>query len=127
MVTWLLVLQLAMWQRVEPPVLHQGSWQSCDHAERVLEHRKAGRLLWELHLGPDDEFALYKGEGPDGEDHTHDGPDNLLGPSYHVLDFSTYRADRTWTVPALHLQVNVVRAGGSRDECMSWWVRVETK
>jgi len=123
---WLLLAQLAVWEPVKPPTLHQGSWQSCDHAERVLEHRVNGRPVWELHLGPDDEFGLYQ-QPLNGEDHRHDGPDNLLGPSYRVTADGTWRGKRNWTVPSLHLWVSIVAAGGSREQCESFYVRVETK
>jgi hypothetical protein len=108
---WLLLAQLAVWQPVRPPVLHQGHWQSCDHAERVLEHRVLGRLVWELHLGPDDEFGLYD-HAVDG-DHDHGDRANLLAPGFRYEG----RMGKAWTVPRLHLWVNVVRGGGSRDEC----------
>lgn len=122
MVQWLLVAQIAFWQPVQTPVLHQGSWQSCDHEERVLEHRVNGQLLWEMHLGPDDEFALYR-TSVDGE-HDHASSENLLGSAFHYEAMQS-RSGRTWTVLALRLWINVVRAGGSRDECQAYWVRIE--
>jgi hypothetical protein len=70
-----------------------------------------GKLLWELHLGPDDEFALYD-HRVDG-DHSHAARANLLAPGYRY----EARAGQAWTIPTLHLWVNVVRGGGSRDEC----------
>jgi hypothetical protein len=122
---WLLVLQLAFFQSVLPPVLHQGHWQSCDHEERVLDHAVLGRVLWSLHLGPDDEFALYKAPEPAEDDHR--SPRNLLGPAYayHALPS---RLGRSWRVPSLHLWVNVLQGGGSREECAanSYYIRVET-
>lgn len=108
----LLWLQLAVWQPVKPPVLHQGHWQSCDHEERVLEHRLNGRLLWEVHLGPDDEFGLY--DHQINGDHDHADPANLLAPGYKYES----RLGQAWTIPSLHLWLNVVRGGGSRDTCI---------
>lgn len=122
--TWmLLVLQLAVWQPVHPPVLHQGHWQSCDHAERILEHRVNGKLLWELHLGPDDEFGLYD-HYVECCDHNHAAKTNLLAPGYKYNS----RMGQVWTIPKLHLWVNVVQGGGSRDECAAhaYYVRVES-
>ena len=118
----LLIGQLVMCQPVQPPVLHACSWQSCDHEERVLEHRVLGKLHWELHLGPDDEFALYDHQ-VDGEEHSHATVDNLLGPDYHVSG-DNYRARREWLIPQLHLKLNITAAGGSRDECQSFWLQV---
>ena len=118
---WLLLVQLAVWQPVKPPVLHQGHWQSCDGSERVLEHRTNGVLQWELHLGPDDEFGLYVRK-TDGE-HDHADPANLLAPGYRHEN----RAGRAWRIPSLRLWVSVVRGGGSRDECAAhaFYVRIE--
>lgn len=119
----LLLLQLAVWQPVRYPVLHQGHWQSCDHEERVLEHQVNGRLLWELHLGPDDEFALY--DHPVNGDHDHATKANLLAPGFRYES----RLGQAWTVPSLRLWVNVVRGGGSRDQCIehAFYVMVEAR
>lgn len=124
----LLVLQIVTWERVQPPVLHAGTWQSCDGEERVLEHRVLGRTLWSLHMGPNDEFALYRpgAEPPDG-DHDHEGTGNLLGPAYRVSMLSTYRGVRRWAISSLKLWISVVRAGGSRQECESFFIRIEEK
>lgn len=126
---WLLLLQLATWERVLPPVLHQGTWQSCDGEERTLEHWgfKGRRYveLWELHMGPQDEFALYD-RWVDG-DHAHDTPDNLLGEYYHINALPTMRGARQWSVPSLRLWLSIVRAGGSREECESYYIRIEQR
>ncbi len=121
---WLLVLQLAFWSSVLPPVLHAGHWQSCDGEERVLDHAVLGKVLWSLHLGPGDEFALYKVPEPAEDDHS--GPRNLLGPAYHYHALPS-RPGRSWRLPSLHLWVNVVQGDGSRDECAenAYYVRVE--
>lgn len=104
-----------------------GNWQSCqarsedgsiEYGERVFEYRVNGVLKWSLHLGPKDQFALYPDLGPDGPDHTHD-VGNLLTPEYIVS------TSKTWAVPTLKLKVDVVLAGGSRDECESYYVQVE--
>jgi hypothetical protein len=138
-----LLLQLAQWERVQPPILHQGSWQSCDSAERVLQHTEMRKVatptyyksykfapsyetvvVWELHMGPGNEFGLYV-KPLDGEDHTHDGPDNLLGPDYRVTSEGTWRGKRQWIIPSLHLRIKIVAAGGSRTECESFYITVE--
>lgn len=119
----LFILQLAVWQPVRYPVLHQGHWQSCDHEERVLEHRVLGHLQWEMHLGPDDEFALYPGT-VNGE-HDHAAKANLLAPGYRYDG----RAGKAWTavVNGIHLWISVVQGGGSQDACIAhaYYIRVE--
>lgn len=118
--------QEAHWERVQAPILHQGTWQSCGHAERVLEHRALGKLVWSLHLGPDDEFALYaSGAEPEDGDHSHATHANLLAPAYKVGSIATWRGKRSWSVARLRLWVDIVRAGGSRDECQSFFIRIE--
>jgi hypothetical protein len=112
----------------DPRVQLAGSWQSCQqedgsYGERIFDYCVLGRCQWALHMGPRDEFALYRAPGPDGE-HTHDGEDNLLAPSYHVNDVRTWRGKRNWSVPSLHLWVSVVAAGGSYETCDSFYVLV---
>ena len=125
--SWLLlVLQLAQWEPVKPPTLHQGFWETCGGAERVLEHRVNGKLRWELHMGPDDEFALYDHE-VNGEDHTHDSPDNLLAPGYRVRDVQTWRGKRNWNIPRLRLWVSIAMAGEPEAGCESFYIRIERK
>ncbi len=120
---WLLLAQLAVWEPVKPPVQHQGYWQSCEGAERVLEHRTNGYLNWELHMGPADEFALYAFR-VDG-DHNHGDKLNLLGTPHHD-SLETWRGGRQWNIPSLHLWISVVRAGESKN-CDSFYIRIEGK
>jgi hypothetical protein len=122
---WLLLAQLAIWQPVKPPVLHQGYLQNCMGEERVLEHRVNGHLLWELHTGPGPEFALYAFRVADG-DHTHTDPLNLL-TAPNVDSLQTYRGARQWSVASLHLWISVVRAGEAAEGCDSFYIRIETK
>lgn len=124
MITLLFTLQLAVWQSVHPPVLHAGYWESCAGEERALEHAVNGQVRWILHLGPDDEFALYRGTGPSGE-HDHIDRANLLGPAYRIAGLSTFRGARQWRIPALRLWLSITRAGGSRPECQSFHIRIE--
>ncbi len=121
---FLLLAQLAVWEPVRPPVLHQGYWQSCDGAERVLERWVLGLLAWELHMGPRDEFALYV-ENVDGPDHTHDDKRNLLGAPSHD-DLKTWTGGRQWGIPELSLWISIVRAGGTAG-CDSFYIRIERK
>jgi hypothetical protein len=119
---WLLLAQLAVWQPVVAPTLHQGYWQSCEGAERVLEHRVNGYLLWELHTGPADQFALYAFK-VDGPDHSHEGGLNLLGTP-QADSLQTYRGARQWAVPSLHLWISVVRAGDAPVGCDAFFIKV---
>lgn len=120
-----LLAQLAVWEAVKPPVLHQGFWQSCDHAERVLEHRVNGELKWELHM-TDVDFGLYAFRVADGE-HSHEGPLNLLSsPRFDSLPTAT--RGRQWTVPSLHLWISIVQAGETeRGYCSDFYIRIEHK
>lgn len=123
MTLWLLLVQLAVWQPVKPPVLHQGHWQSCGDHERALEHRVNGKLVWEMHLGPYNEFALYD-HAVDG-DHDHADRTNLLAPGYRYES----RAGQAWTVPKLRLWVSVVQAGEGKGDCVdsAYYVMVRTQ
>lgn len=122
------------WQSVRSPndagVYLWGNWQSCRQAdgtypERVYDHWIDGKCDWSLHMGPYREFALFRtNEQPDPDD--HQTPANLLGPRYMVDDYSL-RGKRNWTIPNLHLHISIAFAGGSRDECESYMVRVERK
>ena len=99
----------------------EGNWQSCraddgQYSERVYDGRWAGVAPFELHLGPYHEFGLFRGIQDDHRD--HDSSDNLLYP--HTVEVVGNQARQTWEVPGLHLDVRL--AGGSRDECESWYV-----
>ncbi len=122
----LILAQLAIWQPVQPPVLHQGHWTSCEGAERVLEHRVGGRVAFELHMGPGAEFALYSGYGPDGPEHTHDGADNLLGAPEHD-SLETWHGARQWGVASLGLWLSIIRGGETKPGCDAFFIRIERK
>lgn len=110
-----------------PGMVLEGNWQSCledgEYSERVYDRYVNGRGLFEVHLGPRDEFAVFR--GVQEEHRAHDSPQNLLGAAFHVRDLRTLRAKRNWTVPSLGLTMSVVAAGGSREECESFWVRID--
>ena len=117
----LLVQWTAFTDRSRPEVILEGQWQSCredgSYTERVYDGTG-----WELHLGPDDEFAIFAGVQEAHRDHAL--KTNLLGPSYHAADVQTWRGKRSWTVPRLKLSFNVTQAGGSQSDCTSWWVQL---
>jgi hypothetical protein len=99
----------------------EGNWQSCrepdgQYSERVYDGRWNGVAPFELHLGPYHEFALFRGIQEEHRDHA--SPENLLRPFNIELRGNT--AKQTWDVDGLHLEA--VLAGGSREECESWFV-----
>jgi hypothetical protein len=102
----------------------EGNWQSCreadgQYAERVYDGRWQGVEPFELHMGPYHEFALFRGIQEDHRD--HGSANNLLNP--HKLDIVANKARHAWDVNGLHLEV--VLAGGSREECESWFVTLK--
>jgi len=104
--------------------LLEGNWQSCregdgQYGERVYDGKWAGLAPFELHLGPYHEFALFRGIQDEHRDHT--SADNLLKP--FNVELRGNSAKRTWNVEGLHLEVAL--AGGSREECESWFVTLK--
>jgi hypothetical protein len=101
--------------------LLEGNWQSCREAdgqygERVYDAKWPGMGPFELHMGPYHEFALFRGIQDDHREHS--SAENLLKP--YNLEISANRSKHTWDVDGLHLEVAL--AGGSREECESWFV-----
>ena len=99
----------------------EGNWQSCreadgQYAERVYDGRWPGRAPFELHMGPYHEFALFR--GIQDEHREHASSQNLLKP--FNVEIVANRAKQSWDVDGLHLEV--VLAGGSREDCESWFV-----
>jgi hypothetical protein len=99
----------------------EGNWQSCREAdgqygERVYDGKWAGLAPFELHMGPYHEFALFRGIQDDHREHA--SADNLLKP--YNIEISGNRARQTWDVAGMHLEVAL--AGGSREDCESWFV-----
>ena len=102
----------------------EGNWQSCREAdghysERVYDGRWAGVTPFELHLGPYHEFALFTGVQDAHRD--HNSPENLLRP--FNIELRGHNAHHTWTTAGLRIDVTL--AGGSREECESWYVTVQ--
>jgi hypothetical protein len=105
-------------------VLLEGNWQSCresdgEYAERVYDGKWAGLPPFEIHMGPYHEFALYRGIQDDHRDHL--SPDNLLKP--HIVELRGNAARQSWDVDGLHLEVSL--AGGSREDCESWYLTLK--
>jgi hypothetical protein len=104
----------------------EGNWQSCRgddgrYSERVYDHIVNGVGLFEVHLGPRREFAVFR--GVQDQHRPHDGPENLLKP-FNVPMVSN-RAQERWEIPSLNIVLSVTMAGGSRTECESWYVLLE--
>jgi hypothetical protein len=104
--------------------LLEGNWQSCreddgQYGERVYDGKWPGTGPFELHLGPYHEFALFRGIQDEHRDHT--SADNLLKP--HRLEIRGNSARKTWDVDGLHLEISL--AGGSREQCESWFVSLK--
>jgi hypothetical protein len=104
--------------------LLEGNWQSCreadgQYAERVYDGRWPGMEAFELHMGPYHEFALFRGVQDEHRD--HNSTQNLLRP--FTVELTANNAKHIWDVNGLHLEV--VLAGGSREDCESWWVTLK--
>jgi len=102
----------------------EGQWQSCresdgQYGERVYDGRWPGFGQFELHMGPYHEFALYRGIQDEHRDHKSSA--NLLNP--WSLDVVANRSRHTWDVGGFHLEVSL--AGGSREDCESWFVSLK--
>jgi hypothetical protein len=99
----------------------EGNWQSCresdgKYAERVYDGKLPGLGPFELHMGPYHEFALFRGVQDEHRDHA--SSDNLLRP--YTVEVSGAAAKHKWETSGLRLDVTL--AGGSREDCESWWV-----
>jgi hypothetical protein len=111
----------------DPRNILEGNWQSCmqrdgGYSERVYDHVVNGVGLFEVHLGPKREFAIFK--EVQEEHRGHPSQDNLLGPNYAVV-MEAGRARQTWEIPSLNLKFTVTLAGGSRTDCESWFILLE--
>jgi hypothetical protein len=105
----------------------EGNWQSCQdpssgrYNERVYDHVVNGVGMFEVHLGPKREFAIFKGVQDAHRD--HESPDNLLVPFRVAMEGT--RAKQRWDIPSLKLRFSVTLAGGSRTDCESWYIVLE--
>jgi hypothetical protein len=99
----------------------EGNWQSCretdgQYAERVYDGRWPGMEPFEFHMGPYHEFALFR--GIQDVHRVHNSVENLLRP--FTVEVVGNNAKHVWDVNGIHLEV--VLAGGSREDCESWFV-----
>ena len=109
-----------------PRNILEGSWQSCldqtgRYTERVYDHVVNGVGLFEVHLGPRREFAIFK--GVQDQHREHESPENLLKPFRVLMEGG--RARQRWDVPSLKISLTVTLAGGSFSDCESWYVLLE--
>jgi hypothetical protein len=112
--------------RRDPATILEGHWQSCPeadgrYAERVYDHIVNGVGQFEVHLGPHNEFAIFR--GVQDEHRSHASSDNLLVP-YRVV-MQDGRAAQKWAIPSLNLRFSVALAGGSFADCDSWYILLE--
>ena len=110
----------------DPRHILEGHWQSCReadgrYAERVYDHVVNGVGMFEVHLGPKREFAIFKGVQDAHRD--HESFDNLLSPFRVAMEGT--RAKQRWEIPSLKLIFSVTLAGGSRTDCESWFIVLE--
>ena len=104
----------------------EGNWQSCRqsdgrYSERVYDHVVNGVGRFEVHMGPQNEFAVFAGVQAEHRD--HQSTDNLLKPFRVAM--AGGRAKERWEILALDLAFTVTLAGGSRTDCDSWFVLLE--
>jgi hypothetical protein len=112
--------------RHDPRTILEGHWQSCPdpdgtYAERVYDHVVNGIGQFEVHLGPHNEFAIFR--GVQDEHRNHASPENLLIP--YRVPLQDGRGAHRWLVPALGVIFNVTLAGGSFADCDSWYISLQ--
>src|SRR6266404_4446111 len=126
----ILLLLMQLWASYpNPTALLSGNWQSCKqdngYGERVYDRYEIvngkQKWAWSLHMGPYDEFGLYAAKDSPSGDHDHTQLENRLGPNYNVTQ-QYGRGRRTWALPSLGIWLNIVLAGGSREECESFFI-----
>jgi len=74
---------------------------------------------FEVHMGPYHEFALFRGIQDAHRD--HNSSENLLKP--FNIELVGRRGHQTWETAGLRLEVKL--AGGSREDCESWYLTVQ--
>jgi hypothetical protein len=119
--------QFTSFRSNDPSMILEGNWQSCReidgrYSERIYDHVVNGVGRFELHMGPHREFALFK--GVQDEHRAHDSPENLLKP--YRIGLEAGRAKQRWDVPSLNVALTVTLAGGSRMDCESWFITLQS-
>jgi len=104
----------------------EGNWQSCRerdgrYEERVYDHIVNSIGLFEVHMGPRREFAIFRGVQDEHRPHASD--QNLLKP--FNVEMESNRAKHRWEIPSLNLVFSVTLGGGSRTDCESWYIQLE--
>jgi len=112
--------------RGNPMTILEGTWESCraadgQFAERVYDHVVDGVPQFEVHLGPEHQFAIFK--GVQDAHRPHDSRENLLKP--YDVPMVNNRARQRWEIPSLNLVFTVTMGGGSRTDCENWYVLLE--
>lgn len=108
----------------------EGAFTSCadnddgTYGERVFTWTGGGKIpIAEIHLGPRDEFAIFRGEVPDEREHS--SRENLLGPAFHYEDVKTAEGGRNWSISHPDIHLNVIRVEGSYTECYTYFVKAD--
>jgi hypothetical protein len=102
----------------------EGNWQTCregdgQYSERIYDARIPGIGKYEFHMGPYHEFALFRGIQDEHRD--HNSAANLLHP--YTVDVVSGFGKQKWEAAGLKLEATL--AGGSREECESWFVTLK--
>jgi hypothetical protein len=102
----------------------EGQWQSCrdaegNYEERVYDGKWPGMPPFELHMGPFHEFALFR--GIQDEHRSHNTAENLLKP--YRIELQGGQARQTWDIAGLRFEATL--AGGSGDQCESWFITLK--
>ena len=114
--------------RKNQKVILEGNWQSCQLAygiynEQIFDYYDIKRKpIFEFHMGPENEFALFKGIQDEHRDH------NLLTNLLRIQEAKIVenQGNQQWNIPSLNLHIAVVLTSGSRDDCQHWWVVLES-
>ncbi len=111
-----------------PGTILEGNWQSCveddqSWGERVYDHYERGVGIFELHMGPRHEFALFR--GVQDAHRGHAAPENLLWPHHEVVGVGEQMGTRTWR--ALGYTIRATLAGGSLGDCESFFITIQRR
>lgn len=127
MVIRILIIGAQFWLSLMAPGsrdLLYGNWQSClddmGYQERIVDFKRGQPgvyLPFELHMGPQNDFAVMAGV------HDEHRPHDLTRWHWEMPRWTTGKALHVM-VQELRLQLDVTRAGGSREECESYVVHL---
>lgn len=104
----------------DPKSILVGHWQSClerdgNRREWIFDYTVLGRPVFEFHMGPSNEFAVFAGVVD--EHRSHRSATNLLQGYIGDLDHQPYHKHWDFRVDHIAYELQVDVAGGSRDAC----------